>query len=176
MHTTIHKQIKNIALFFLVCLNTTTLAASNSQNFFSSYWDDSPLVVFHYKAGDVERLNYASFDFFAVDDCQTKFMAHHRTPPNSFEFPIAPSKDFALMSDKAYQIAMQALPEQEIDAIHSMLIRFRGTSNEIPHFLSGCADERSNCCIAIQCSNSAGVCLPKYTFPRQSFILFSDYE
>jgi hypothetical protein len=81
-----------------------------------------------------------------------------------------------LLSDKTYQIATKILAEKEINNIHSLLIRFQGKSKELPRFLGACADQGSNCCVAIQCSNEAGICLPQYSFPPQSFILFTDYN
>ena len=164
-----------IMLMFLVFIPTIQAQAFD---FFSYNWNDNnALVVFHYKAGDIEALHYASLAFFAVDDCQKALLASYKTPADeNAAFSIKPSKNFALMSDKTYQIATTVLAEKDINNIHSLLIRFQGKPKELPRFLGGCADQGSNCCVAIQCSNDAGLCLPKYTFPQQSFILFSAYD
>ncbi|RUR05883.1 hypothetical protein [Legionella sp. km772] len=153
-------------------------ANAHSWDFFSNKWhDNEALLVLHYKAGYVENIHSASFAFFGVDDCQKDLLAYYKTPlQEKAPFAIRPLTKFALLGDKIYQIATGLLPTKDIHSIQSLLIRFRGKNKELPRFLSACADEGVNCCVAIQCSNDAGICLPKFNFPAQSFIFFSDYN
>ena len=173
-----HNTLFNLVhtLFFLIFLSTPSQA--NTFDFFSHDWNTSnALIVFHYKAGDVQQINSALLAFFSVDDCQKDFLAHYKTTGEGAKaFLIKPSDKFALQSDKTYQIATAIIPFQKINQIHSLLISFQGKPRELPRFLGACADQGSKCCVAVQCSNEAGVCLLKYSVPSQSFILFSDYD
>ena len=162
----------SITLFFV----SISLTQAKTLDFFSYHWNENnTLLVFNYKAGDINALQAASLSFFAVDDCQKAYLGSYKIVPEQ-SFPIEPSKKFALLSDKTYQIAHSVIPEQETHNIHSVLIRFQGKAKELPRFLGACADQGSNCCVAIDCSNDAGICLAKYSAPQQAFVLFSEYN
>jgi hypothetical protein len=164
--------------FTLVLLFLSTATKANGFDFFSHDANNpNALVVFHYKAGDIKEISSVSLNFFAVDDCQEQLLGYYRTTRDGTEhFLINPSEWFTLQNDKTYQIASGILPYETINKIHSLLISFRAKPKEFPRFLSGCSDQGSKCCISIQCSNEAGICLPKYPITSQSFIFFSDYD
>jgi hypothetical protein len=189
MHTSLINEIQNSSLYLKIkplltvltvlvhCLLAAELYAKSIDFFSYDVNDDNALVAFSYKAGDVDSLHYAALAFFSVDDCQEALLAYYKTPSDEpVSFPIKPKQRFDLLSDKTYHIASKLLAETEINSIQSILIRFRGPNQELPRFLGGCADQGINCCIAIQCSNDAGVCLPKYSIVPQPFILFSSYD
>lgn len=164
--------------FILALLFLSTSTKANVFDFFSHDANNpNALVVFHYKAGDIKEINSASLYFFAVDNCQEQLLGYYKTPREGAErFLINPSEWFTLQNDKTYQIASGILPFETINKIHSLLINFQAKPRELPRFLSGCSDQGSKCCISIQCSNEAGICLPKYPISSQAFIFFSDYD
>ncbi len=165
--------MKNLSLAGIIFLLSPCVVLANSIKILSNHWDEkSSLVIFNYKAGDIPFLMSVGLDFFAVDDCQEKFLGNYRTEGNFF---IRQNHSFALLNKQTYQIATMLFNYNTLKSVRSVLIRFRGKNNTLPRFLSGCADQSINCCIAIQCYNDTKICLPKYKFGPQSFILFNNY-
>jgi hypothetical protein len=162
-------------MFFV--FSASAKSPSNINELFEHRWHDkNPLVVLHYKAGDIKSIHSAKLVFLSSEDCKTGYISHYQTVPVSRGFSIKVSQDFALLAPTTYLAALSVMKPAEISLIHSVLIRFHGGHQELPRFLTGCSDESVNCCISVECSNEAGACLPKYQFPRQSFILFREYE
>lgn len=161
-------------LFGIIIVLFSINSISNSLNIISYDLDKSlPLVVFNYKAGDVKSLSGIELVFFSVDDCQQNFLNLYR---EEIKFPLKKYHNFALLSDKTYKVVDKLFDDKLISNIHSVLIRLHGENNTLPRFLGGCADQGINCCIAIECAVGAGICLPKYQFPTQTFIFFKNYE
>lgn len=161
-------------VLFLVSLSTSAALPSSAHELFSYQWHN-PLVILHYKAGDIKSISSAQLVFLASDDCKDGYITHYKTAVASKGFSIKPSQDFALLTQTAYAAAISVLNPEKIFLIHSILIRFYGSHGEMPRFLTGCSDEGINCCISVVCSNDEKGCFPKYQFPRQSFIFFADY-
>ncbi len=171
----IYKHAIFTLMFFLSI--TDTYSTSTARELFSHQWqNERPLVIFHYKAGDTKTIGFEQLVFLSSEDCQSGYIAHYQKIPSSKGFSIKPKEDFALLSQTTYLTAKSILTSEEISRIRSVIIRFHGIHQELPRFLTACSDEGINCCISIECSNSAGICLPKYEFPRQSFILFAKYD
>lgn len=151
-------------------------SALTVNDLFHDHWPhENPLVILYYKAGDTQSIHTTQLVFLTSDDCKSGYITHYQTIPTTKAFAIKPSQAFALLASTTYQAARAVLTPEKIGLIHSVLLRFHGSHHELPRFLSGCADEGINCCLSIECSNEAGVCLPKYAFPRQSFIFFANY-
>lgn len=166
-----NKKRKCICGIILLLFSSITL--SNTIKILSNYWSEqSSLVVFNYKAGDIPFLTSVRLNFFAVDDCQEKFLGRYKSEG---KFDIKPNHSFALLTAQTYQIAAMLFDEDILKDIRSILISFRGKNNSLPRFLSGCEDQGINCCIAIQCYSDAGICLPTYQFGSQTFIFFRNY-
>ena len=110
-----HQQFGNLVTLplLLITLIFTPIHQAQAKpfDFFSYDWDsNNALVVFNYKAGDIETLHSASLTFFAVDDCQKALLASYKTQPSEQTvFSIKPLNKFALLSDKTYQIATKIL-------------------------------------------------------------------
>jgi hypothetical protein len=168
---------KAFIMLFLGSLSTSAALPKSTHELFSYDWHNkNPLVIFHYKAGDINSISSARIVFLASYDCKDGYITHYKTAIASKGFAINPSEDFALLTQTAYEAAIPLLNPEKIFLIHSILISFYGSHGEKPRFLTGCSDEGTNCCISVVCFNNERVCYPKYEFPRQSFILFADYE
>ncbi len=166
-----------IVFIFLYLIAVQAYALPVFTDLFSYQWSpENRLVTFHYKAGDVGALAKAKLHFFTVDDCQIGYLGQYPIQSTAKGFGLRTSHDFSLLANATYQAASSALGSENISLIHSVLIQLVGNRNELPRFLTACADQGINCCVAIECSNDSGACLPKYQFPRQTFILFKQID
>ena len=162
-----------VVFVFLYFIAIQVYALPAFNDLFTYQWSpENKVVTFHYKAGDVHALAKAKLHFFTMDDCQAGYLGEYPIQSTAKGFGLHVSHDFSLLANTTYQAASSVLGNEKISLIHAVLIQLVGSGNELPRFLTACADQGINCCVAIECSDDSGTCMPKYQFPRQTFVLF----
>lgn len=170
------KILQKLCMLWCIYSGTAFCTPSLSNLLTKDWKETEDLVVFHYKAGDARSLNQLELYFFTASDCQEGFITDYHSPSFPKEkFTLHVNHDFALKGHETYLLAKNLMNNEAIDWVHSVLMRFRGTEDQIPRFLSGCADQGINCCIGIYPDHDQDIFHPIHPIPRQSFILFQEY-
>ncbi len=113
----------------------------------------------------------ARIHFLTSKDCQSGYADFYDTfnPDNGFAISIG--KPFGLSAASTYQAGLAILGEQQIEQIHSILIRLLSNKGQFAWFTGVCNDQGVNCCVPVDCSNQTGNCLASHGFDTQLFTL-----
>ncbi len=105
--------------------------------------------------------------FLSGEDCYSGYLQGYRSTQEVTPFLLTKDQPFALTGEGIYQIAQTLLDSEALVNIHAILIRFldreQGQSYQhFARFTGSCQDQEINCCIPVDCSSSAGVCVAKH--------------
>ena len=131
-------------------------------------------ILFKLTSEEPAAISEVRMHFLSGADCYSGYMQGYRI---ATELPFLVKKDqpFALTGAGIYRIAETVLQSERLSEIHGLLIRFVDNTHgqryqQFARFTGSCQDQQINCCIPIDCSVTAGVCLAKYDMGIQPIV------
>ncbi len=101
--------------------------------------------------------------FLSSNDCASGYL--HGAYVDDFDhcFEVTSAKPFAILNHEVFQLVKSIHRDDEIDAIRSVLIRFRNANPEyypsFARFMGACNNEDINCCLPIRCDKFEERCM-----------------
>ncbi|HVT63219.1 MAG TPA: hypothetical protein VHD33_07030 [Legionellaceae bacterium] len=136
-----------------------------------SVWADIPITAFlttDLTAPTVIQFKWESPPFYALKkvelhflkstDCQSGYMRRFDSASEPGEWGIDNNDIFGLRAEMVYQAAIAVMSPENIDHIHSLLIRLQKPNKQFIYFKEGCNDQGLNCCLPISCSINDQIC------------------
>lgn len=132
-------------------------------------------LFFELQGDELAAISQIRMHFLAGEDCYSGYLNGYRTDPTAAPFALQPNRLLGVTGHGLYQAARTGLDASEIGKIHAVLLRFVNRDHgdgyqQSAHFMGSCQDQTINCCIPIDCSESAGVCVVKYDMGVQPII------
>lgn len=143
--------------------------------------------IFHFFNYDIEAVPYQTLTFsqesepvdfikrlrihyLTSNDCQSGYVNFIDTFDQNPAFPVILNKPFVLNAQTIFQAVQSTVGDDEIEMIHSILIRLIDTKGQFAQFTSSCSDEGINCCVPVNCSNAIGACFSQTSMEVQHFV------
>lgn len=160
-------------MFSLVLFFPHETVAEQSLFTFLSYDIQSKeqTVVFRPSGGSANAISKLRIHYLTSSDCQSGYIGFQNSSTQSSIFEFELNRLFGLSANSVYAAGLETSNIDQVESIHSILIRLINPDGHFAWFTSSCNDEHINCCVAVNCSNATGSCLPQQMLSVQDFIL-----
>lgn len=130
-------------------------------------------IMFVFTGDHRASISELRIHFLSGEDCYSGYLQGYQSTQDVTPFLLTKNQSFALTGEGIYQIAQNIIDPEVLVNVHAILIRFLDRKydqryQQFARFTGSCQDQEINCCIPVDCSSSAGVCVAKYDLGIQS--------